>query len=106
VDYKSIFSGLGGEIMRIDGYNRINQIFNSNNVSKVKKAGTGSSGDKLELSRTGNDYSIAKQVLSQAPDVREDKIKDIKKRIEAGTYNVNMEDFAEKRVSRYFDEMI
>jgi len=92
--------------MRIDGLNKVSQILGTGKVNKVKKTGTSSFGDKLELSRTGNDYSIAKQAISQIPDVREDKINDIKKRMEAGTYNVSMEDVAEKLVSRYFDELI
>jgi len=92
--------------MRINGIDKISQIFGSGKVDKVKKAGKGSYSDKLELSRTGNDYSIAKQIVAQIPDVREDKVNDIKSRIEAGTYNVSMEDVAEKIISRYLDELI
>lgn len=92
--------------MRIDGLNKISQIFGTSKVGKVKKTGSSSFGDKLELSRTGSDYTIAKQVVSQVPDVREDKINEIKKRMEAGTYNVSMEEVADKLVSRYFDELI
>ncbi|CRZ35212.1 FlgM family anti-sigma-28 factor [Herbinix hemicellulosilytica] len=92
--------------MRIDGFNKIGQILNSGKVSKVKKTDAISYGDKLELSRTGNDYTLAKQVISQIPDVRTDKINEIKKRMEAGTYNVSMEEVAEKIVNRYFDELI
>lgn len=91
--------------MRIDGLGKISQVFGSNKVNKVKKTGS-SFGDKLELSRTGSDYSIAKQAIAQVPDVREDKVNDIKNRIESGTYNIDMEEVAEKIVNRYYDKLI
>lgn len=92
--------------MRIDAYNKISQIYGTNKISKLKKTDKSSFRDKLELSRTGNDYNIAKQIVAQTPDVREDKINDIKQRLESGTYNVKMEEVAEKLVNRYFDELI
>lgn len=92
--------------MRIDGFNKIGQILSSNNINKSKKTERGSYGDRLELSRTGNDYSFAKQVMAQIPDIREDKVNDIKERMKSGTYNVSMEEVAEKIISRYFDEQI
>lgn len=48
---------------------------------------------------------MAKQIVAKTPDVREDKISEIKKRMEAGTYKVSNRDFAEKVVNRYFDEL-
>ncbi len=52
------------------------------------------------------DYRVAKDVLAQTPDIREDRVSDIKRRMESGTYNVNMQEVADKLVNRYFDEQI
>lgn len=97
---------LGGEMMRIDALNKVNQIYNTNKIKNVKKTNSGNFSDKLEISQTGKDYRVAKQIVAQAPDVREDKINSIKQRMESGTYNVDMKEVAEKLVNQYFDELI
>lgn len=92
--------------MRVDAYNKVNQLYNTNNMKKATKTDGGSFSDKLEISQKGKDYRVAKQVVTQTPDVREDKVSEIKKRIESGTYNLDMTEVAEKVVNRYFDELI
>ncbi len=85
--------------MRIDGMNTVKQLYQTKsnyqnkNVNAYAKAD-----DKLEyeISETAKSYSAAKTAVAQAPDVRADKIADIKARIAAGTYNVSAEDIAEK----------
>lgn len=52
--------------------------------------------DQVNISNEGKDYQIAAKILKESPDVREDKIKDIKARMEAGTYNVSSSDIADK----------
>ena len=44
---------------------------------------------------------MAKQAVASAPDVRQDKIADIKERIQNGTYDVSPEAFADKLLSDY-----
>ena len=56
--------------MRIEAYNKVNQIYNTSKVRNVKKTEKSSFQDKLEISQTANDYSIAKQAVDQTPDVR------------------------------------
>ncbi len=92
--------------MRIDAYNKVSQIYNTSSVKKVTRPNGGSLSDKLEISQTGKDYRIAKQLVKQTPDVREDKINQIKQQMESGTYNVDMAEVADKLVNRYFDEMV
>ncbi|NLO09352.1 MAG: flagellar biosynthesis anti-sigma factor FlgM [Clostridiales bacterium] len=92
--------------MRIDAYNKVSQVYNANNVKKATKPSGGSFSDKLEISQKGQDYRVAKQIVTQTPDVREDKVNQIKKQIESGTYNINMTDVADKVVNRYFDELV
>ncbi len=92
--------------MRIDAYNKVSQLYNTNKVKKATKPSGGSFSDKLEISQKGQDYRVAKQVVSQTPDVREDKVNQIKRQIESGSYNIDMTEVADKVVNRYFDELI
>ena len=82
--------------MRIDAFNKINEIYKASSVKNTSKAKGGSFSDKLEISQTGKDYQIAKQIIAHTPDVREAKINEIKERMEAGTYNITIKDVAEK----------
>ncbi|MDF2610847.1 MAG: hypothetical protein K0R92_2321 [Lachnospiraceae bacterium] len=92
--------------MRIDAYNKVTQLYQSNNAKKTAKTnGTGAS-DQVEISRIGKDYQVAKQAVTGAADVRMDKVNEIKARMESGTYNVSMEEVADKILSSYYDKLI
>ena len=49
----------------------------------------------------GKDIQTVKAAVKAAPDVRANKVADIKKQIEAGTYNVSGESFADKLLAKY-----
>lgn len=87
--------------MRIDAYNKINQMQSVSKINKVSKKGTVSQTDKLEISQAGKDYQVAKQAVKEASDIRVDLVNDIKERLANGTYNVSDEDFADKLLERY-----
>ena len=44
---------------------------------------------------------IAKMALKDVPDVREDRVAELKAKIQSGNYNVSNESFAEKLLSTY-----
>jgi negative regulator of flagellin synthesis FlgM len=92
--------------MRIDAYNKISQVYQTNNIQKTSKSVNAAGKDKLEISNTAKDYQTAKLALSQAPDVREDKVKEIKNKLQSGAYNVNMEEVASHILERYFEKTI
>ena len=46
-------------------------------------------GDKVQLSDEAREKAYAREVVSSLPDVRTDKVEDVKARLAAGTYNVN-----------------
>lgn len=92
--------------MRIDAYNKITQIFQTNNTMKTTKTKGASAKDHVEISRAGKDYQVAKQAVANVEDIRKDKINDIKRRMESGTYNVTGEEVANKLVENYFDQII
>ena len=89
--------------MRIDAYNQIQQIYGSNTIKKTeeKKASTSSFKDQLMLSATARDSQVAKQALANIPDVRKDKVAEIKEQIDNDTYEVSTDDFASKLLDKY-----
>lgn len=91
--------------MRIDALNKVNQLYNKNSVKSTSKIKGSSLNDKLEISQTGKDYHVAKQILTNIPDVREDKVNEIKQRLDAGTYDISSDELADKLINRYFDEL-
>ena len=87
--------------MRIDAYNKINQMQSMSKINKVSSKKSVSQTDKLELSQAGKDYQVAKGAVKEAPDIRMDLVNDIKERLANGTYNVSDEDLADKLLERY-----
>ncbi len=91
--------------MRIDAYNAISQVYQTNTSYKTKAADRTYGSDKVEISTFGKEFQTAKAAVSQAPDVREDKIAEIKAMMSAGTYHISGMDFANKIVDEYSSEL-
>ena len=91
--------------MRIDAYNQIAQIYGVQNTytnQKVNRSYTNTKGnDQLSISSAGYSYQAAKNAVSEASEVREDKVARLKAQIQAGTYSVSAADFANKLLSNY-----
>lgn len=98
----------GGKSMRIDAYNRISRLYEAQQTSKVKEKEKvdKTKEDGVEISKVGRDIQVVREGLKQAPDIRQDKVNDIIKRMESGTYSVSAEEVANKIVDNYFDESI
>ncbi|MSS63878.1 flagellar biosynthesis anti-sigma factor FlgM [Velocimicrobium porci] len=92
--------------MRVDAYNQITQIYQTTNAKVKSTNKKEKASDSLELSQTGKDYQIAKQAAKDAPDIREDKVNQLKEQLKSGTYQVTGEEFAEKILERYFNSII
>lgn len=83
--------------MRIEAYNAISQMYQTNKVSGAKRIdGATSFSDRLEFSQTAKSYQTAKTAVNDAPDVRQDKVAEIKAKISAGNYNISSEAVADK----------
>jgi negative regulator of flagellin synthesis FlgM len=54
--------------------------------------------EKVNLSSRAKDIQQVRQILDQTPDLREDKVLDLKRQIDNGSYVVNAEKVAEKIV--------
>ena len=85
--------------MRIEAYNAVSQVYQSNKKTSNMTNPVANANDKFEISQTAKYYQVAKQAVSIAPDIREDKVADIKARMSSGTYTVKPEDFADKVIS-------
>jgi negative regulator of flagellin synthesis FlgM len=74
-------------------------VQSTNSIKKVQ--GVSGPKDKVSISQAGHDYQVAAAAVSEASDVREDKVSELKSRIEAGTYSVEPGDFASKLLEAY-----
>lgn len=82
--------------MRIEAYNQVAQIY-GNKATKTKASvnqATSYGKDEVQISSFGKDLQVAKQAVKNSPDVREDKVAQLKSQMDAGTYSVNTDDFA------------
>lgn len=88
--------------MRIDAYNQIAQIYNTTKTTKAAKTQqTAAVSDQLSISQAGRDYQIAKKAVSEASDIREDKVAQLKNMVDSGQYQVSGDDFASKLLEKY-----
>ena len=88
--------------MRIEAYSQIQNLYNvSKPAGKASPAAVPDFKDKLNISGAGRDLQVARQAVSSAPDVREDRIADIKRDYQNGTYDVSANDFADKIRERF-----
>lgn len=89
--------------MRIDAINQVSQLYQKNGTRKVADAGWTQQSDSFEMSQIGKNLQVAKQAVSNTPDVREDRIAELKAAFENGSYSVSDDDLAEKLLNDYFD---
>ncbi len=57
-----------------------------------------SGADRVELSPQSREMNKIHEILAQTPEVRTEKVAELKKAVEEGTYQVRPEDVAEKMV--------
>ena len=95
--------------MRIGAYNQVAQVYGNQPVKKSYNQGTvgaASTMDQVSFSTVGKDMQVAKNALSEVPDVREEKIRTLKESIANGTYHVSAESFADKLLAAYDEKSI
>lgn len=56
--------------------------------------------DSLQLSNRAQEMKMAKEMVLKSPDLRADKVNELKKQIQAGKYQVSSEEIASKMVDR------
>ena len=92
--------------MRIDAYNQIAAVYNTTKTNKTTSAGkVASARDEVFISSAGRDYTLAKQAVAETSDIREDKVADIKNKIDTGSYQVDTGDFASVLFAKFNAEI-
>lgn len=87
--------------MRIDTVNRIYETYQTQVATNVKKQEKVTSKDEVTFSSEAKKFAEVKKMLSDVPDVRWDKVNEIKERMASGNYNVKAEEVADKILSRF-----
>ena len=98
-----------GVTMRISAYNQVAQVYGKQSVKKSYNSGAigiTSAIDRVSLSATGRDMQVANAALSSVPDVREEKVQELKASIANGTYQVSAESFADKLMAAFDEKSI
>lgn len=85
--------------MRIDAYSAVNSVYHVTETTTSKAQKVSKTSDKLEISQTARDYQVAKQAVSDASDIRADKVDEVKAKMQAGIYSVSPDDFADRILS-------
>jgi negative regulator of flagellin synthesis FlgM len=62
----------------------------------VSGGGSPSESDRLELSVRSREISHLNDLIQSTPDVRDDKVEQVRRELQNGTYNVKAEKIAEK----------
>ncbi|MDR1488902.1 MAG: flagellar biosynthesis anti-sigma factor FlgM [Desulfovibrio sp.] len=65
---------------------------------KAPAAGTAAEGDRVSLSLSARLHTLAYSEAGKAPEVRKDKVEELKARVESGEYAVDSQKIAEKLV--------
>ena len=87
--------------MRIEAYTQVQQMYSAKKAANVKSKSNVSRSDQVQISSIGKDIQNAKQAVAGASDIREDVIAPIKAKIQARTYEVSAESFADKLMQKY-----
>jgi len=90
-----------GELLKINGVYSSSKVNRAEPVSSVK-----AKRDEISISNIGKDYQIALKAVKDIPDIRYEKVNDIKEKYAAGVYNVNGQEIADKIVDSFFDTKI
>jgi len=88
--------------MRINNSQNVQQVLKAynKNVSKVKKTEeTKFKSDKIEISESSKDFQVAMKALEDTPEIREDKVAELKKKIADGNYQPSAQDIAKKMLN-------
>lgn len=93
--------------MKINGnqFQKIDKVYHKQLVQS-KEGAKPSKNDQVNLSREGYELKRIYQVLGQTPNVRLDKVKELKVAIQQGTYEVHEDKIAEKMIEGHLIDRI
>lgn len=75
------------------------------NVKKVDKtASVVSKRDVVSISNSARDFQSIMKSLKEVPDVRQDKVNDLKGKYETGNYSISGKEISDKLINSVFDK--
>ncbi|NLK21797.1 MAG: flagellar biosynthesis anti-sigma factor FlgM [Epulopiscium sp.] len=89
--------------MKITGVNKVLEAYNTTSTKKSERQKPVHKKDIFALSKEGKDFQTALNAISKTPDIREEKVQEIKQKIQSGIYNVGAKEVADKIVDNSFD---
>ena len=75
-------------------------IYTSKPAISGKKIKSSEKKDDVAISKNGRDFQFAFKALLSLDDVREDRVSQLKDKIDGGNYNVNAEAIADRLISQ------
>jgi negative regulator of flagellin synthesis FlgM len=77
----------------------------TSNEQKVEEKNLSGQDTIVNLSTASKEAQMANEVIASEPDVREDKVAELKERIESGNYTIDNKAVADKIVDAFIDEI-
>jgi negative regulator of flagellin synthesis FlgM len=74
--------------------------------AKTEIKGTQDTDTIVSFSRASREVQLADNIISHTPDVRADKVAEIKDKIESGTYEIDHEEIASKLIDSNLEEIL
>lgn len=90
-----------GEMPKVNEVYKTSKVSMTEQVSKVK-----SKKDVISISNIGKDYQVALRAVKDIPDIRADKVDEVKEQYISGRYNVKGQDIADSIVKSYMDRKV
>lgn len=84
---------------RVDGTDKSGKAVKADSSSSTesgKAVGSQSAGEKIAVSNLGKEVAKIHEELKKTPEVRDEKVQELKEKIDDGTYYVTSERIAEK----------
>lgn len=80
-----------------DAINKMLNIYNKQaKVEKTKEAKKAGKSDQLNISSSAREFQVAMEEVKKQTEIREQKVAEIKRQIESGTYKVDAKKIADK----------
>lgn len=93
--------------MKVNKTDNIMKVYNNMSSNKVNANKNKLEKDNVNLSERAKDYQFAMEKIKEVPDIRIDKVKDLKEKVQSGNYNVEGKKIVEKMFENiHFDERI
>jgi len=77
----------------------------TSNEPKIEDKNQSQQDTIVNLSTALKETQTAREVIASEPEMREDKVAELKKRIESGNYTIDNKDVADKIVDAFIDEI-